>query len=231
MKAGLESLPRFGAMEQFLEQLAVSLATHNALVVYLVGFGVILVCGLGLPVPEDITLLTMGYLTHLPLPDGSPRPYASLALAMTAGFLGCMGGDGIMFAIGRRYGLQVVRHRPFSWVLTPKRIERAKRFIASHGPKVLFAARFMPGIRSVGFFTAGALGTPYFRFVAYDGLAALISVPFFVWAGWYWGDNIDWAISQVRRLEHGMLLVILTIAALMIAKALYGRRRRRAEAE
>ncbi len=218
-------------MEQLLEQLAVSLAGNDALTIYLVGFSVIVVCGLGLPLPEDVTLLTMGYLTHLPLPDGSPRPFASLPLAITAGFLGCMVGDGIMFSIGRRYGLAIVSHRPFSWVLNSRRIDRAKAFIEVHGPKVLFAARFMPGIRSVGFFTAGALGTPYLRFLAYDGLAALVSVPFFVWAGWYWGHDIDWAIAQVRKLEHGMLLLIAVVAAAMIGKALIARRRRTAAAE
>ena len=48
-------------------------------------------------VPEDITLLGMGYLTYLPLADGSPRPHASLSLAVAVGFVGCMVGDGIMF--------------------------------------------------------------------------------------------------------------------------------------
>lgn len=215
-------------MDQLLEQLAVSLAAHDALTVYVIGFAVIVVCGLGLPLPEDITLLTMGYLTYLPMPDGTPRPHANLFVAILAGFLGCMVGDGIMFTIGRRYGLELVRHRPFRWVLTARRIETAKRFIEQHGAKILFAARFMPGIRSVGFFTAGALGTPYLRFLTYDGLAALVSVPFFVWAGWYWGHDIDWAIAQVRKLEHGVVLLIVGVAVLMILKALWSRRRQSA---
>jgi len=218
-------------MEPFLEHLAVSLAGFDALTVYSVGFGALVVCGMGLPIPEDLTLLSMGYLTYLPMPDGSPRPFAHLPLAILVGFFGCMVGDGIMFSIGRRYGLRLVSHRPFRWVLTPSRIEKAKGFIESHGPKVLFAARFMPGIRSVGFFTAGALGTPYYRFFIYDGLAALISVPFFVWAGWHWGRNIDWAIARVRNVEHGMVLLILAVIAVMVVKALFQRRRREAAAE
>ncbi len=218
-------------MESLIEHFAVSLAGFNALSVYAVAFGALVVCGLGLPIPEDITLLSMGYLTYLPMPDGSPRPFASLQLAIAVGFLGCMVGDGIMFTIGRRYGLELVRHRPFSWVLTPGRIEKAKGFLDTHGPKVLFAARFMPGIRSVGFFTAGALGITYQRFFTYDGLAAVISVPFFVWAGWHWGHDIDWAIAQVRNIEHGMVLLIVGVALVMIVKALLLRRRSTAAAE
>jgi membrane protein DedA with SNARE-associated domain len=212
-------------MQDFFTTLTVALASVDALSVYAIGFAVIVICGLGLPVPEDITLLTMGYLTYLPLPDGSPRAHASVALGAIAGFFGCMGGDGIMFCIGRRYGLDIVTHRPFRWFLNPARIEHARRIMDRHGPKILFSARFMPGVRTVGFFTAGSLGTSYFRFLTYDGLAAMISVPFFVFAGWHWGSDIDWAITQVRRAEHGMLVLILLLTAVTVVKTIRAKRR------
>lgn len=212
-------------MEDFFTTLTMALASLDGLSVYAIGFLVIVICGLGLPLPEDITLLTMGYLTYLPLADGSPRPYASVSVAIIAGFAGCMGGDGVMFAIGRRYGLSIIGRRPFKWLLTPTRIEHARLIMDRHGPKILFAARFMPGIRTVGYFTAGSLGTSYLRFLTYDGLAAAISVPFFVVAGWYWGSNIEWAIEQVRRAENGMLIVIAVVAAITILKAIRSRRR------
>ncbi len=206
-------------MDAFFTWLTVSLGSFDAITVYAIGSLIIVICGLGVPIPEDITLLTMGYLTYLPMPDGSVRPHASVVLAAAMGFVACMGGDGIMFAIGRRYGLSIVGHRPFRWLLTPERIENARQVVAKHGPKMLFAARFMPGLRSVGFFAAGSLGTPYVRFLTFDGLAAMISVPFLVFAGWYWGDRIDWAISQARRAEHGMLILILAVTALTVLKA------------
>jgi membrane protein DedA with SNARE-associated domain len=212
-------------MEGFFTTLTTALSSMDALGVYATGFAVIVVCGLGLPLPEDITLLTMGYLTYLPMPDGSPRPHASVLLATLAGFVGCMGGDGVMFAIGRRYGMGIIGRRPFCWLLTPTRIERARKVMDHHGPKILFAARFMPGIRSVGYFTAGSLGTPYLRFLCYDGLAAMISVPFFVFAGWYWGSNIEWAIAQVRHAEHGMLALIAVVTLIIVLKAVRARRR------
>ncbi len=217
-------------MNEFFTWLTLALESSDALTVYLVGCAVITICGLGLPIPEDITLLTMGYLTYLPLPDGSPRPNASVPLASVMAFVACMAGDGIMFSIGRRYGLGIVSHRPFRWVLTPKRLEHARKVVQEHGPKMLFAARFMPGLRSVGFFTAGSLGIRYLTFLTFDGLAAALSVPAFIFAGWYWGADIDWAIAQVRRFEHGLLLLILLVIALVIAKAWWSRRREAAAA-
>ena len=32
---------------------------------YLIAFGVLLACGVGVPIPEDITLFAMGYLAYL----------------------------------------------------------------------------------------------------------------------------------------------------------------------
>lgn len=212
-------------MQDVFTTLTLAFASMDALTVYAAGFALIVICGLGLPLPEDITLLTMGYLTYLPLPDGSSRPHASVVLATLAGFVGCMGGDGVMFAIGRRYGMSIIGRRPFSWILTSKRLDRACQIMDRHGPKILFAARFMPGIRSVGFFTAGSLGTPYLRFLTYDGLAAMISVPFFVFSGWYWGENIDRAIAYVRRAEHGMFVVIGVVTLVTVLKAIRSRRR------
>lgn len=212
-------------MEAFFTTLTLALASMDGLAVYFIGFLVIVVCGLGLPLPEDITLLTMGYLTYLPMPDGSPRPHASVLLATLAGFLGCMGGDGLMFWIGRRYGMAIIGRRPFSWLLTPPRLARARQVMEQHGSKILFAARFMPGLRTVTYFTAGSLETPYSRFLTYDGLAAMISVPFFVYSGWHWGSNIEWAIQQVRHAEHGMLVIILLVALITVFKTLRARRR------
>lgn len=224
-KCGLGYGPHLAIMEGFFTTLTLALVSLDGLSVYAIGFLVIVVCGLGLPLPEDITLLTMGYLTYLPMPDGSARPNASVLLATLAGFAGCMGGDGVMFWIGRRYGLSIISRRPFSWLLTPARLDRARRVMDQHGPKILFAARFMPGIRSVGYFTAGSLGTPYLRFLTYDGLAAMISVPFFVYAGWHWGSNIEWAIAQVRHAEHGMLILIAVVTVITVLKAIRARRR------
>jgi membrane protein DedA with SNARE-associated domain len=218
-------------MEDFFSTLTIALASLNGLSIYAIGFAVIVVCGLGLPLPEDITLLTMGYLTYLPLPNGASREHASVVVAIIAGFLGCMGGDGVMFWIGRRFGLGVIKMRPFRWLLTPARLARARTIMDRHGPKILFAARFMPGVRTVGYFTAGSLGTSYLRFLTYDGLAAAISVPFFVFAGFYWGTDIDWAIAQVRRAEHGMLIVIAVVTVTTIVKAVRARRRDAAYSE
>jgi membrane protein DedA with SNARE-associated domain len=83
-------------------------------------------------------------------------------------------------------------------------------------------ARFLPGVRAVTFFTAGHARMGYFRFICWDGLAALVSAPLFVFLGFQFGDQLEELIQRVRhgqiRVIVGLLLVVL--AYLMISRLL-----------
>src|SRR6218665_3667513 len=58
--------------------------------------GLLLICGLGVPLPEDITLVAAGILSAL----GS----ISIGGAIAAGFFGVMAGDAFLYTVGRIYG-------------------------------------------------------------------------------------------------------------------------------
>jgi membrane protein DedA with SNARE-associated domain len=40
-------------------------------------------------------------------------------------------------------------------------------------------------LRAVTYFVAGSTGVPYWKFIFYDGLAACVSAPAWVYLGWY----------------------------------------------
>lgn len=170
-------------------------------------FGILLLCGFGLPVPEDITLVLCGYATYLNV--GHSWPHALLAVGV--GLLGVLVGDGIMFTLGRRFGKELAIRFPFKNILGNGRLEKTLEFLNSHGPKMLFTARFTPGLRSVVFFTSGHAGIPLKTFLFYDGLAAMLSAPALVLSSWYWGEKIDDVVKKAQRAEHGVLLVIVAI--------------------
>jgi membrane protein DedA with SNARE-associated domain len=107
--------------------------------------------------------------------------------------------------------------------ITPARVQRAEIAFDRHGGKVLFAARFFPGVRAVFFFTAGVCAVPFWRLLAFDGSAALIHVPALMLLGWYFSGHID----AVRRWEHGAQLLLIAGAALCATAAVLVRRRKR----
>ena len=114
------------------------LETHGV-VAYATVFGVLIACGLGIPLPEDISLILGGYLSH--------HGAASLPGMMVVGFLGILGGDSIIYLAGRRLGSKVGQ-KPggfFARIVTPEKRAHVQRLFARHGPKVRSAPRTHAG--------------------------------------------------------------------------------------
>lgn len=157
---------------------------------YLGLFLVLLAAGMGVPLPEDIPLLAAGWLVH--------RGQADLYLMILTGLIGVMVGDSIIFSAGRRYGAHIVEHRWLRRIAKPWLLEKARQKYEKHGAKILFAARFMPGLRAVLFLTAGICRVPFWKFFVIDGFAALISVPVWVVVGYKFSDYIHEIVGGTR---------------------------------
>ena len=154
-------------------------------------FIVLLLCGLGLPIPEDIVLAVAGVLGTI-----NHRPWYEVAFLM---YLGVLGGDSITFFAGRHVGGWVLTSKWFQRILSPQKQAKVVDFFDRHGWKGLFIGRFLPGLRAPIFFTAGSMKVSFVKFLFFDGLAALISVPVFVWLGhWLWSRFHD----DFEKFEH-----------------------------
>ena len=169
-------------------------------------FSVLLAAGLGLPLPEDIPLILSGYLVS--------QTDADLTLMMITGVCGVIFGDSALFMLGRRYGDGLADHRWFRSIAKPWLLEKARHKYEHHGAKILFAARFMPGLRCVLFLTAGFFKVPYWKFLVFDGSAALISVPAWIWAGWHFSGKIEKVFESARMASH--VIIGVAIAALIL---------------
>jgi membrane protein DedA with SNARE-associated domain len=201
-------------VEEFLFSLV---AGADGLVAYLLIFAILVVCGLGVPLPEDISLILGGFLAH--------KGAASLSMMMLVGFLGILVGDSLIFYAGRRLGSKVGRSTtPTGFLgkfITPEKRARVEGLFALHGQKIVMIARFMPGVRAVTYFSAGSAGMSYWRFLFWDGLAALLSAPFFVWLGFHFGDKLDYAID---RMKEGQLVVFGSLAVVGLGVFLWRKR-------
>lgn len=168
-------------------------------------FGILLACGIGVPFPEDVSLIVGGFLVF--------RGSANLPLMVATGFLGILAGDSIIYWAGRRLGdrARTDHGRFLRRLLTPERRARVEALFARHGEKIVMAARFMPGVRAVTFFTAGSAKMPYARFICFDGLAALASAPAFVFLGFRFGKQLQRVIELLKRFQMATVGVILVL--------------------
>ena len=185
---------------------------------YAAVFFVLVICGFGVPIPEDLTLVTGGVISGM----GYTNPHTMFAVGM----LGVLVGDGIMFAAGRIWGQKILRFKPIARIMTPKRYEQVQEKFDKYGNWVLFVARFLPGLRTAVFVTAGiSRKVSYLRFIIMDGLAALISVPIWIYLGEYGAHNIDWLMAKMHSLQSG-IFVILGIGAAVVAWIWWKKRQR-----
>ena len=165
----------------------------TGLAAYATIVGILVICGLGIPIPEDITLLAAGLLAS----NGN----ISLAGALAAGFGGVLFGDAFLFFMGRRYGKRIFALPGFRRIFTEERTRAAESRIRKNGPFICFIARFLPGLRSPVFAMAGALGVKPLTFFLLDGFAAAISVPIWVYLGYWFGSNLEEALRQVKHIQ------------------------------
>lgn len=200
------------SMDWLIEQL---LVLPPVLVLLSLGL-ILLSCGLGLPVPEDITLITAGYLAY--------RGVIDIHVAFAVCFLAVLGGDAVAFSLGRCYGSLLLKTRLSRWVLTPRRERRIRAYFRKYGDRVIFIGRFLPGLRFSIFFSAGMLRLRSAVFLTYNGLAALLSVPALVYSAWYFGDRIDQVLTWVRRSEHGVVFLVVVALAIVAFKTARAKR-------
>ena len=178
---------------------------------------ILFLCGLGLPIPEELTLLTGGFFVHL----GIIRFYPTLGV----GFCGILAGDLAIYSIGKKWGQDLLTHRNLRRIITEKRLERVSRFFRDHGSKTVFIARFISGFRVAAFFAAGTMGVRLGRFLILDFLGALILTPLLILLGYYFGESIGWLSEVVHRID--LLLTGLTVLASVAVLGYYFWKRKR----
>ena len=168
---------------------------------YLAVFMVLVLCGFGIPIPEDVTLVAGGVISGL--------GYTNVHLMALVCFLGVLVGDGLMFCLGKYFGEKILKFKLVSRLMPPKRYAQVQQKFDKYGNRVLFVARFLPGLRSPIFLTAGMSGkVSFWRWLLMDGMAAMISVPFWVYLGDFGAEEKDWLMQQIHRFQHGLYFVL-----------------------
>jgi len=185
---------------------------------YVAVFIALMICGAGLPLPEDITLVAGGVIAGL----GYANVHGMFALAM----FGVLLGDCAIFLLGHHYGSRIMQWRFVARILTPTRYAKVQKLFHHYGNRLLFIARFLPGMRTTIYLTAGMTHrVSSLRFLLIDTAAALISVPVWVYLGYFGADNHAWLMTWLRRGQASVW--ILAGLVVLIALGLWWRHKRR----
>lgn len=191
-------------MDGWLEQLQLL----QGLPAYALVFGLLVACGIGAPMNEDIVLLAAAALTL----TGVMQPVPLIAVS----WFGLIAGDALIFHWGYRYGARILRHRWFARILPEQRLTAMQQRVQRGGPASIFVIRFLPGIRTALFFAAGTLKIPYRTFFLFNGLAAAIELPLLVFGVRYVGGRWKEILPAIQQAQGWLLAGVIGFVALFI---------------
>ena len=170
--------------------------TWHATIILL--FVVLVAGGVGLPFPEDLTLLGAGALAQ----PGLLR----LTDVVLAGFVGVVTADWILYGIGRRYGAEIVDHPRLVRLLGAQRIDTVRGAVMRHQARAIFFARFVLGTRIVTFLAAGTFGVSVVRFTLAEAAGSAIFVSAMATFGYLFADHALRIGHGAGRVEHWLVL-------------------------
>ena len=156
---------------------------------------------IGLPFPEDATLILSGFL----IAQGVTKWVPTLLVV----YVGCLITDFLIYWVGKKYGRKVVEHKRFHKILSPERLSKIEETFKRWGILVVLVGRHILGVRAQVFLAAGVMKMPPLKFVAVDAISAMFTVGIMVGIGYFGGNSIQMLSKDVKRVEHIVVVVLL----------------------
>ena len=175
-----------------------------------VGIFILLILGeIGLPFPEDGTLILSGFLIAQKMTKPLPTilvAYGSLLLT-----------DFSLYWVGKKYGRKVVEHRRFRRILSAERLLTLEEKFKKWGIYVVFVGRHFLGIRAQIFLAAGVMRMSAVKFVMADAASAILTMTLMVGIGFLGGNSIRVLQKDLKRIEHiGILILVISFTGWLI---------------
>lgn len=168
-------------------------------------YGLLAVGIIGLPVPDEILMTFVGYLTGV--------GWFHFGIALVVSFAGAMTGMIVSYSLGRKVG------KPFLWrygkwvKLTPLRLSRAETWFHKYGLWTVCFGYFVPGVRHFTCYLAGVSSVKLWRYLLFAGSGAFIWCATFLSLGHFIGNSMDTIMPLVHRyMAIAACLLVLVVA-------------------
>jgi membrane protein DedA with SNARE-associated domain len=178
----------------------------------------LLLGGIGLPVPEDVTLILAGFLVSQEL--------ITATHAVIVVYPGLLIADSLLYTFGRRFGRAFVEHKRFRRLLPAEKLAELERKFQSKGPSVILFGRYVAGLRVQLFLAAGVLRLPYRKFLLADAISALVPMSVMMGIGYAGGNSLQIILKDVKRIEHvAVVVVIAAVTVFLLVRYFRGRKK------
>lgn len=178
----------------------------------------------GLPVPEELVLISSGLVANMAMhPDLFPPPYegaegVNVVTLCIVCFLAVFLSDLVVYFIGKFFGARIIKTKFFQKQVAGEGFNRINSWFQKYGGLACGIFRFTPGLRFPGHMSCGLLGIPLWKFVLIDGAAAMFSVPTQVYFIATYGRQI---LTQVAQYKTYALMVAGVVVVIWLLRKVY----------
>jgi len=175
-----------------------------------IGIFILLILGeIGLPFPEDATLILSGFL----IAQKVTKPLPTVIVV----YCGLLLTDFSLYWVGKKYGRKVIEHRRFRRILSAERLLTLEEKFKKWGIYVVFVGRHFLGIRAQIFLAAGVMRMSTLKFIMADAASAILTMTLMVGIGFLGGNSIEILQKDLKRIEHiGILILVILFTGWMI---------------
>lgn len=211
MTAILEFFQNLDLIAFFAEYAYSPMAVYSFIVAFMT------LSSFGLPIPEEMTLVSAGLVAYMAMhPDKFPPPSpdaegVNLTVLSIVCFVAVLGSDLVIYFIGRTFGPKLVESDFFKKKIGEKNFQRINKIFLKYSHWACGFFRFTPGVRFPGHMTCGLMGVPLWKFVAIDGTAALLSVPTQVLLVAFYGEVILAKMREFKLILAGIIGVVIVL--------------------
>ncbi len=180
-------------------------------------FLLLILGGIGLPFPEDTTLILCGFLISTDVVKPIP--------ALLAVYSGLLITDFGLYFVGKKYGRKIVTHKRFQKIVSPERLAALEDKFNKKGILVILIGRHLVGLRAQIFLAAGVMRMSPLKFLAADAFSSLFTMALMIGAGYMGGNSLEIIKRDITRYEHiGILLIIILLTIYLFFRYFKSRR-------
>ncbi len=166
-----------------------------------IGIFILLILGeIGLPFPEDATLILSGFL----IAQKVTKPLPTVIVV----YCGLLFTDFSLYWVGKKYGRKVIEHKRFRRILSAEKLLILEEKFRKWGIYVVFVGRHFLGIRAQIFLAAGVMRMSMLKFIMADGASAILTMTLMVGVGFLGGNSIEVLQKDLKRIEHIGILIL-----------------------
>jgi membrane protein DedA with SNARE-associated domain len=168
-------------------------------------FALLILGGIGLPFPEDATLILSGFLVAHEV----VKPLQTFLIV----YAGLLISDFFLYLVGKKYGRMIVEHKKFRRIISHDRLLKLEEKFKKRDVWVILIGRHFLGLRAQIFLVAGVMRMSPVKFLVADAATALLTIALMGGIGYVGGNSVQILKKDLTRIEHIAIVVLMILFA------------------